>query len=289
MKIITRYILILTTLSFIVSCNNNDSVTDEDILVKVGKQYLTKDQLAQDMPWGLSSADSTKFARAYIRSWIDRKILSEIAAKNISNTARIEQLVEDYRNELIMWEYRQQMYETRADKELSDDSIAAYYKAHKEDFKTTSPYIKGIYIKVADNADNIDKLKKWYRSNKPEDIDLIEKYCLSQAIHYNYFKDKWVDWEQIESKIPYDFGQDHNIFLKNNKNLETSIGGFTYLLNINEYLPTGMIMPLEIASQHIRETIINRRRLDYDRQLRQNLYEKGIEDGDIKILCDMES
>lgn len=48
-------------------------------------------------------------------------------------------------------------------------------------------------------------------------------------------------------------------------------------------------MPLEIASQHIRETIINRRRLEYDRMLRQDLYEKGIKDGDITILCDMES
>jgi hypothetical protein len=29
--------------------------------------------------------------------------------------------------------------------------------------------------------------------------------------------------------------------------------------------------------------------LEYDRMLRQDLYEKGIKDGDITILCDMES
>lgn len=289
MKIITRYILIVTILSFCASCHSNESIPDEDILVKVGKEVLTKNELSQNMPYGLNQSDSTKFARAFIRSWIDRKTLSEIATKNISDLSRINRMVEDYRNELIMWEYRQQMYESRANKELSPDSIAAYYEIHKNEFKTTAPYIKGIYIKVADYAANLDKLKKWYRSDKAEDIDNIEKYGLSEAIHYNYFRDKWIDWEQIESKIPYDFGTNHDLFLKQHKYLETSIGGFTYLLSISEYLPSGSIMPLELASELIRETIINRRRLDYDRQLRQNLYNKGIKDGDIVILCDLES
>ena len=289
MKIISRYILILTTLSLFASCGNDERVSDEDILVKVGKEYLTKNELSQNMPYGLSESDSTKFARAYIRSWIDSKTLGEIAAKNINDLSRINRMVDEYRNQLIMWEYRQQMYETRADKELSADSIAAYYEAHKSEFTTAGPYIKGIYIKVADHAANLDKLKKWYRSEKAEDIDNIEKFGLSEAIHYDYFRDRWVDWEQIESKIPYDFGRNHDSFLKTNKNFETSIGGFTYLLNITDYLPTGSVMPLEIASQHIRETIINRRRLEYDRMLRQDLYEKGIKDGDITILCDLES
>ena len=77
------------------------------------------------MPLGLSPSDSTKFARAYIRSWIDSKLVGEIAARNIGDIDRIDQLVEEYRNDLIMWEYRQRMYESHADKPLSSDSINA--------------------------------------------------------------------------------------------------------------------------------------------------------------------
>lgn len=289
MKIITLYILIATSLLSVVSCDNNNDVSDGDILVLAGKEVLTKTELMQNMPYGLSESDSIKFARAFIKSWIDRKVISNIAAKNINNISRIERLVEEYRNELLMWEYRQQMYETRADKELSSDSIASYYDTHKSEFITNGPYIKGLYIKVADTSPNISKLRNWYRSDKTSDIDMLEKYGLTEAIHYNYFRDQWVDWVQIESKIPFDFGQNHDIFLKNNKNLETSIGGFTYFLNITDYLPTGSIMPLEIASQHIKESLINSRRLEYDRELRQSLYEKAIKDGDVKILCDLES
>lgn len=290
MKIYTQYIPILLILLFITSsCGENDRIEDGDILVKVGNEVLTKNDLANDFPYGLTESDSTKFARAYIKSWIDSKLIGEIASRNINDLSKIDAMVEKYRNELIMWEYRQRMYESHANKELSDDSILAYYESHKQDFITTQPFIKGIYIKIPDNAKNINQLKKLYHSEKAQEIDQLEKLCFSEAVHYDYFRDKWIDWEQIESKIPYDFGNNPDSFLKMNKNIETSIGGFTYLLNISDYLPTGSIIPIEIASHSIKGILINQNRIQYDKELRNELFNIGIEEGEIKILCDLES
>lgn len=290
MKIHTQYILVLLILLFAsASCGNNNRIENEDILVKVGNATLTKNDLAKDFPYGLSENDSIKFARAYIKSWIDSKLIGEIAAKNISDISKINTLVEKYRNELIMWGYRQRMYESHADKSLSDDSISSYYENHKHDFVATRPLIKGIYIKIPDNAKNITLLKKLYHSDKVQEIDQLEKLCFSEAIHYDYFRDKWIDWEQVESKIPYDFGNNPDLFIKQNKNIETSIGGFTYLLNISDYIPTGSIVPFEVASHSIKETLINQNRMRYDQELRNELFNIGIEDGEIKILCDLES
>ena len=271
------------------SCGNNDKATAKDILVQVGTETLSSKELRANMPLGLSSSDSTKFARAYIRSWIDSKLVGEIAARNIGDIDRIDQLVEEYRNDLIMWEYRQRMYESHADKTLSSDSINAYYLAHKQDFKTSTPYIKGIYIKVPEDSPNINKLKKWYCSGNASDIEQIEKQGLSEAIHYDYFIDRWVEWEQIESRIPYDFGNNANAFVSSHKKVETTIGGFTYLLYISDYLKSGSEMPVEVATQQIKDILINKNRIEYDKELRQQLYEQGVKDGDIKILCDLES
>lgn len=290
MKIYTQYILILLILLFVtVSCGNRDGIENEDILVKVGNETLTKNDLAKDFPYGLSESDSIKFARAYIKSWIDSKLVGEIAAKNISDMSKIDEMVAKYRNELIMWEYRQRMYESHADKELSDDSIVAYYQAHKNDFVSTRPYIKGIYIKIPDNAEHLNQLKKLYRSNKTQEIDHLEKLCFSEATHYDYFRDKWVDWEQIESRIPYDFGNNPDAFIKQNKNIETSIGGFTYFLSISDYIPTGSTIPLEVAINSIKEILINQNRIKYDQELRNELFNIGLKEGEIKILCDLES
>ena len=102
MKIITRYILGIIVLSFLASCGNNDKATAKDILVQVGTETLSSKELRANMPLGLSSSDSTKFARAYIRSWIDSKLVGESAARNIGDIDRIDQWVEEYRNDLIM-------------------------------------------------------------------------------------------------------------------------------------------------------------------------------------------
>ena len=60
------------------------------------------------MPGGLCEADSIKFARAFIRKWMDENLVSEIAASEI-DMAGIEQMVDEYRRQLVMWEYRRQM------------------------------------------------------------------------------------------------------------------------------------------------------------------------------------
>lgn len=260
-----------------------------DVLVKVGSSVLTKADMSKQMPYGLSEADSVKFTRAYIRSWIDAKLVSELAVKNITTSEAIDQMVSDYRNELIMREYRKRMFETHIEESLMEDSIMAYYDANKDEFRLERPIVKGIYIRIADNAPRIDDVKKWYRSPKSEDVEALEKYGLTGAIHYDYFRDRWVDWLQIESRIPYNFGTNIDAFIKNNRNFEVSIDGSTYLLNITDFQPSGTAMPYEFAKEQIKELFINRSRIDYDLKLRRSLFQEGVNDGEIEIFVDLES
>lgn len=290
MKLSAIYIYaLLPVLMLVASCNSNDSKEYGHILVKVGNTTLTASELERQMPYGLSETDSTKFARTFIRNWIDSRLVSEIAYNNISDTREIDRMVEDYRNELIIWEYRKRMYAQHASDAFSEDSTRTYYEAHKSDFISQYPYVKGIYIKIENNAPRIAELRKWYRSHDTEDIDRIEKYGLNGAIHYDYFRDKWIDWRQITSKIPYNFGNNPDIFLKNNRFLDTSIGDFTYLLDISDYLPSGSSIPFDIARPQIEEMMKNEHRMQYDKQLREQLYNEAVEDGKLEIYCNMGS
>ncbi len=288
LKVITQYILILFVVLMQFSCGNSKSNNDEDILVRVGEKYFTATDLQKAMPVGLESEDSVKFASAYIRQWIYAQVVGEVAVHNIGDLTKIDKMVEDYRNELIMWEYRRLMYENNGYEELSEDSILAYYNNHKSEFKTVHPVVKGIFIKIADDAPNLKNIKKWCKSSKTDDIEKLEKYGTTEAIHYDYFRDKWVDSEQIERRIPHDFGRDLDDFFRNNKHLEISKGGFTYLLHITDYLPSGSTTPFDMAKESIKEVIISKNRLKYDNQLKKNLYEQGVNDGKIEIFCNIE-
>ena len=52
----------------------------------------------------------------------------------------------------------------------------------------------------------LENVRKWYRSDKDTDIELLEKANIKDDdILYEYFRDNWVKWEQIESRVPHNF------------------------------------------------------------------------------------
>lgn len=279
-------VLLLIILS--TACSNKNKQDGGDILVTVGNAVLTLDDLRKQLPSGLSAEDSTALAHSYIRSWIDSRLISEIASQNIGDLTEIDRMTEQYRNELITYEYRRRMFDDRIKSEITEDSIKKYYDENPVELKLQRPILKGIYLKIPNESPSLKNAKKWYVSTKTEDIDKLEKQCLDGAIHYDYFRDRWVDWERIESLIPAEFGSDPNSFLATHKNLEISQGDFTYLLSISEYIPSGKTMPYEFAKETIKDILAYSRRAEYDRLLRLSLLKEAEDNGQITINCKLD-
>ena len=270
------------------SCSEkqNDS-NNGPVLVKVGKSVLTGTDLVKALPIGLNTADSAAFASAYIRRWINARLVSDIAASEIDMTD-IDRLVGEYRNRLIEMEYRKRMADAHAVTTFSDDSLRNYYVANNSEFILERPMLQGVYLKVPENAPNLSLIRRLYRSDKQNDIDKLEKEILTSAIHYDYFRDKWVDWEQIELHIPYDFGSKPDAFLKGRDHFETTAGGFVYLLDIEDVLPSGAYMPFENAKLLISDKLNAEKRRQYDAALMKNLYDKSVKDGKIQLFVDLQ-
>ena len=258
------------------------------LLAKVGNARLHTSDLENAMPGGLCEADSIKFARAFIRKWIDENLVSEIAASEI-DMAGIEQMVDEYRRQLVMWEYRRQMADSHTDMSIPEDSIEAYYTSHSQDFKLSSPIVKGIYLKVAEDSGDLPSIRKLYTSHKDEDMDRLEKLALSSALHFDYFRDTWINWTQVESRLPYEFADGGQSYLRKPMPLDFTDNGYTYLLSIDSVMPAESIMPYETARPLIVDRIINTRRMEYDNDLRKLLYDAADSRGEIEILCDMGS
>lgn len=268
------------------SCGRDDAAGGDDVIVSLGKSTLSRSQLLKDMPGGLSPDDSTRYARAYINNWIDAHLVSDIASREVDMT-EIDRLTDEYRRQLIMQRYRSRMFEAHAPV-ISEDSLHAYYDAHRSEFVLERPLVRGVYLKVPDDAKDLAQLRRLYRSDKPDDIDRLEKEVLKSAIHYDYFRDRWVDWEQIESRIPYDFGTDPDVWLRGTRRLDESLGGFTYLLYITDVLPAGSSMPFESAKPMITQRMLVPARRAYEVTLTSALREKAINDGELRINVDME-
>lgn len=260
----------------VTACSHSGDVAiPADTLVSVGDDVLRRSELQRNMPSGLGEADSTAFARAYIRSWIDARLIENVAIDEVDR-AEIERLTAQYRNELIMAQYRRAMAHQASDGIFAEDSLHAYYDSHSDDYRLERPMLRGVYLKVVDGDPHLHALRKLYNSTRPVDIDRLDKVAMGTAVHYDYFRDRWVDIEQIETRIPAELSPEK---LKAGKGIDVSVGGFTYLLSVDDYLETGAIMPFESARPIIKEQLLARRRIEYDTRLRNELLTTAINDG----------
>jgi hypothetical protein len=135
--------------------------------------------------------------------------------------------------------------------------------------------IKGTYIKVQRSAPRIDQLRAWSRSNGEEDLDQMEKYCITYAEKYNDFNDTWVYFSTIKVQLPMRIS-DPSRYLRYNRNIETTDSAYHYFLHVADHLPEGEVAPIEMVSDDITNIIMNKRKLEFFQDLEQVVYNDGV-------------
>lgn len=280
------YALLLIAMVLPASCGNShgeSDMSDDDLLVRVGNSVLSRRDVVARMPLGLSPEDSARFVRGYVRAWIDKKLIGEVALKNIPDSKAVEKMVEDYRTELILWEYRRMMFEQRAPSFLHEDSLKAYFESHPGSWISESPLMKGILVKVPESDPKLKDIRNWYKSAKTSDLENLEKYAFSDTTDYDYFRDRWVSWDALKSRVPVSDGFSPDSYWKTHNKLEVNHGGYVYLLSVSEFLPSKSPMPYEVAVDDVKERLSNERRKIYDRELRDALFEEGLKSGELEL------
>ncbi len=251
-----------------------------DLLARVGEYTLSKQQLQSDMPTGLSDEEQIVFTREYVDNWISSILLYDVARKNLPDLERLDELAEAYRRDLFIYEYRKRLSDERLISEIPEDTLLQFYNENSERFTLHKPIVKGLFLKIPDKAQQQSSLQKWMKSATAQAVENIEKYAVKNAISYDYFLDHWVWFDDVKDNIPYDFGDDVR-FLQQNKYFDVTHNDVVYMLHIEQYLKTGDIMPYEFARPRIQEILLNRRRVEFDRNLEQSLYKEALEDGQI--------
>lgn len=249
---------------------------DEGVLLRYGDQELTYEEVIMQIPGGLSPSDSASLFSAIVEGWAKDIVLSDFAEERLVDLNSINQRVRDYRNSLIVLEYLSRMRETQ-NPVIEEARIKEYYDKHRKELKLEVPLVRGIFMKINSESKGKERIKGFLGSDNTESIDKLEQEWLDRALEYNYFQDKWIDWETISGKIPYRFGDPDN-FLKENNYFETEYGDCTYYLKITDYMPSGEEQPYEFASGWIKGLLTQGDLLDYEKKLVASLLSKSIKD-----------
>lgn len=280
-----RYIIyVFLSALLMLSCSSiggTDDSPKEQALVSVNGKTLYIEDLEDIIPQNLTPEDSILAAEAYIKMWIKNELVYEKAIENLSDKKQIEELVENYRRSLTVFTYQEQLLKERLSKKISDKDLESYYNSNSQQFDLNTDIIKGLFLKVPLTSTRLDDLKKWYRQGNDEAVENIEKYSLENAVNYDYFYDKWVDFTDVMNNIPAIIPSSQQ-FLVSNKNLEVQDSSYVYLLHIKEYVLAGKTAPFEYSKGEIMDILMNQRKEDFIKQFENDLYNTAVNNNKIK-------
>lgn len=264
------------------SCS--DKMPESQIAAQVGNSVLTINELRMQTPIGLNSIDSAAFVKEYIDQWIDEHVMYEQGLRNLPNIDILNSLAEEYRKNLISQSYENELLRVRANDEISNDDIRAFYDKYSKQLKLDQPIIQGVYIKVLNNYSKLDQLRRWFKALNGGDTEYmseLDEMGNMRAAEYENFLDSWMNMYQLTDKLPATV-VDAKSFLKC-KVYEMKDDRYTYLFVIKDYRLAGEIQPYEFAEKDIYEILIQQHRQDLRRKLVQEIKEEGLRSGFVKI------
>ena len=268
---------------FLGACKRTRSVDTADILVSVKGKNLAREEVKKLIPRGISAADSTLIAESLIKKWVKDALVYDMALRNLGDEEmEVDKLVEEYRHSLVRYRYQERLVEEKLKGDIREGDKLSYYEENQKKFTLDNALIKGLFLKIPIDAPGLAEVKRWYKSSDESALEHIEKYSVQNAAIYEYFYDKWVDFEEVMDNIPLRVSN-QNVFLKANRYVEVADSSFCYLLNIKEYLPEGAVEPYEYANARITELLVNQRKVEFLRDFEDELYNDAVRSGEVRF------
>ncbi len=280
-----RRILLYILLFFFTAtgCSLITGSRNEVPVARVFDRYLYPSDLEETIPEGCSDKDSIVLAKRHIDTWVKDQLMLTRAEQALTEEQKdFEKQLAEYHLSLLIFSYRQKLLQQKLDTVVSRAEIESYYQDNISNFILGQDVIKGTFIKVPLSSPRLNELRKWSYTNGEDDLDKIEKYCISYAEKYSDFNDTWIYFSSIKPQLPMTISQPSR-YLSYNKNIETTDSMFRYFLHISNHLPEGEMTPLEMVSDDITSIILNKRKIEFFHDLEQRVYNDGVSRNQFEI------
>ena len=169
-----------------------------DVLVSVKGRTLNRSEVNKLIPRGISSADSLLLAESFTKKWVKDVLVYDVALRNLGDEKEeVDKLVEEYRRSLVRYRYQERLVEEKLKTDIRESDKLNYYEENQKKFILDKGLIKGLFLKIPVDAPGLTDVKKWYKSTDVASLEKIEKYSVQNATIYEYFYDKWVDFDEF--------------------------------------------------------------------------------------------
>lgn len=274
--------MICLTYVLVIQCSNSE-VTDDKLVAQVGEKKLFQSEISKIIPAEIIDQDSVQMADDYIRKWVKQELLINKANENLTlEQKNLTKEIEEYRNSLIIYKYKNELMNQQMDTLVTQRQIEQYYNANPDNFKLNSNIVKAIFIKIPNDVANPKLLKELVDDTSNEGLDALSEYCIQYAKGFDFFNNNWVDFEIVKRNIPGEI-TDERQFLSLNNQIELKDSIYYYLVSFQDYKFQNELAPVDYVENNIKNLILNRRKIEFLKQVEENVYKEGIRQNKFKI------
>ena len=269
----TRILFIIISIILIISsCTSNNGSEDSQIIARVYDSYLYYDDAVKYIPENNREIDSTQWINNYVDEWIKRQLVFRKAEIELNDKQKnVEKELMEYKTTLLIHRYRESLLKQQLDTIITPSDIEEYYTEFKDEFRLKANYVKTIYVKIPKSSPDFDKIRKWYKSNKEEDLNDLEDYCFQNGLDFN-FDIKWEKFSTVLERVGYRPRSSNEDFLKRNHYIQRQDSVYRYFVNIKEYKLINDIAPLIIVNKDIKNIIFTKRKMKLLEQVENTIY-----------------
>ena len=279
-----RFLSILFCIFTLTSCDyiklqERDAPTSEIIAI-VNTDKLFKEDLKDFLPRNISREDSLILVKSFIQDWAVKKLLLDAAANNNTQESlkSINNLVQDYKESLLINNFKEALIKQQLDTIISDDEVEAYYLINNENFKLNEVLVKSKYLYFDASVINKKEIVKFFKSEEIEDAEELERQQLSFKM-YQLNDSIWTELDKILLKLPF---SKENL-LKKSKFIQKQDSLGLYLVAIKDVLRRNDIAPLSYIKPTIKEMILHKRKIELIRDIEKIIVKDATKNNNFKI------
>ncbi|MDX6747003.1 hypothetical protein SHK09_09395 [Polaribacter sp. PL03] len=279
-----RLLIVCLCVLLLNSCNYLGFLEKEEdtskIVATVNTDKLFENDLKDILPRNISKEDSLILVKSFIQDWAVKKLFLKEAANNntLESLENISKLVQDYKESLLINNYKEELIKQRLDTIVSEEEIELYYTANKENFKLNEVLVKSKYLFFNHIMNDEKQIIDLFKSDDIEDAEELERQQLSFKM-YQLNDSTWTELDKVLLKLPF---SKENL-LKKSKFIQKQDSLGLYLVAIKDILNRNDIAPLSYIKPTIKEMILHKRKIELIREIEKLIVKDATKNNNFKI------
>jgi hypothetical protein len=211
-------------------------------------------------------------------------VLIAEAERNKPNSPELDNLIEEYKNSLLIFYYEKQLTDQLLDTVIDNEDIVTYFESHKNQYTLETSIIKCQLIKIKQPVEQTNELRAWWNTNDSLSNSSLLEYCNLHAESFILGEGPWYELAEVQQLIPEQTLDISDVTIGRKRQVSTN--DYLYFFELMEKYDKGSIPPLAYVSGRMEHFILYERKQAFLHDLKENLLQRALSNKEAKIFIE---